>query len=93
MFISREITGQVETDRAYENAERGEKRFEGRILGTVTFRRWERAEELVRSQKRNFRGGGREVGRCNVMEIKKGDISRRRGGAAAKCAEVEKKKY
>lgn len=27
------------------------------------------------------------------MEIKKGDVSRRRGGAAAKCAEVEEKKY
>ena len=62
-------------------------------MGTVTFRGWERAEELVGGQKRNFRGGGREVGRCNVTGIKKGDVSRRRGGAAAKCAEVEEKRY
>lgn len=61
MFISREITSQVEIDRVYENAERREKTFEGRILGTVAFRGLERAEELVRSQKRNFRDGGREV--------------------------------
>lgn len=61
--------------------------------GTVTFRGWERAEELGGGQKRHFRDGGREVGRCNVTEIKKGDASRRRGGAAAKCAEVEEKKH
>lgn len=60
-------------------------------MGTV--RGWERADELVRGQRRkNFRDGGREAGRCNVMEIKKGDVSRRRGGAAAKRAEVEEKK-
>lgn len=53
----------------------------------------ERAEELVGGQQRHFRGGGREEGRCNVTEIKKGDVSRRRGGAAAKCAEVAEKKY
>lgn len=69
MFISRETAGQAETDRSYENAERGEIRFDGRIIEHSFFRGWERAEELVGGQKRNFRDGGREVGRCNVMEI------------------------
>lgn len=39
------------------------------LQNIVSFRGWEKAEELVGGQTRNFRDGGREVGRDNVMEI------------------------
>lgn len=95
VLISRGITGQARIDRAYENAERGVKRFEGRISGHcyITFKGWEMAEWLVGDQARTFRDGGGEGGRCNVKEIKKRDVSRRRGGAAAKCCRGREKKY
>lgn len=79
VFIFREIIGQVGIDRVYESAERGEKRFEGRIVGYYMFRVWEKVEELVGGQKRNFRDGGGEVGRCSFMEIKKGECFKEEG--------------
>lgn len=47
--------------------------------GPVTLRGWEKAEELVGGQQRKFRDGGGAVGRCNVMEIKKGDCFKEEG--------------
>lgn len=92
MFISREITGQVGTDRVYESAERGEKRFEGRIVGHHTFRALEKAEELVGGQKRNFRDGGGEAGRCSLMEIKKGDCFKEEGWSCCQMPQRSKKR-
>lgn len=45
----------------------------------VTCRGWEKAEELVGGQQRNFRNRGGAGGRCNVMEIKKGDRCKEEG--------------
>ena len=94
MLISREITGQAGIDRAYENAGRGAKRFEGRILGHryITFRGWEMAELLVGDQPRNFRAGRGEVGRCNVKEIKKGDRFREEGRRCCQMPQRSKRR-
>lgn len=94
MLISREITGQAGIDRANEKAGRGEKRFEGRILGHryITFRGWEMADLLVGDQPRNFRDGRGEVGRCNVKEIKKGDRFREEGRSCCQMLQRSKRR-
>lgn len=94
MLISRGITGQARIDRAYENEERGVKRFEGRIPGHpyITFKGWEMAEWLVGDQARTFRDGGGEGGRCNVKEIKKGDRFKEEGRSCCQMLQRSKRR-